>query len=176
MLAGVDGAEVPGEDYGNSTHSSFPGPDCTGCHYSGSNRSHDFEPTLQSCQRCHPGLDTFDRTARADYDGKNGIQGIQTEVAGCLKILKEAILNAPTSTGAVITYNEGGGTFDIDDDDHATHDLDPVDDEALLRAMFDHNYVNFDRSRGIHNTEYALQLIQNAYVALTGTPWPGAVK
>jgi len=40
----------------------------------------------------------------------------------------------------------------------------------------DHNYVNFDASLGIHNTRYALQLIQKAYVALTGEAWPGAVR
>jgi len=170
MLGGNDGAEVPGESYGNSTHTSFPGPDCTGCHYTGSEKSHDFEPTLQSCQGCHSGLDTFDRPQTKDYDDNGEAEGIQTEISGCLDILKEAILAAPTSTGAVITYNEDG-TFSIDDGD-----LDPVDDLDLLRAMFDHNYVNFDASRGIHNTKYALQLIQNAYVALTGDAWPGYVR
>ncbi len=173
MLAGNDGAEVPGESYSNSTHTGFPGPDCTGCHYTGTDKGHDFEPTLQSCQACHSGLDTFDRPATADYDGNGEIEGIQTEVAGCLAVLKEAILAAPTSTGAVITYKESGGTFLIDGSDTATDQLDPEDDEDLLRAMFDHNYVNFDASIGIHNTAYALQLVQKAYQALTGGDWPG---
>ena len=176
MLAGNSGAQVPGQSYSNSTHTSFPGPDCTACHYTGNEKSHTFEPTLESCQPCHSGLNTFDRTARGDYDGDGITEGIQTEITGCLLILKNAILATPSSTGAVITYSDSSKTFLIDGNAGATNLLDPVDDADLMRAMFDHNYVDFDASLGIHNTAYALQLIQKAYVAMTGNAWPGVVR
>ena len=52
----------------------------------------------------------------------------------------------------------------------------PVDDAALMRAMFNHYWVRFDASLGIHNTRYALNLLQNSYEELTGQIWPGAKR
>jgi hypothetical protein len=54
--------------------------------------------------------------------------------------------------------------------------LDPVQDEALMRAMFNHYWVDFDGSRGIHNASYALQLLQTSYEEITGQAWPGDVR
>ena len=80
MLAGDAGGEVPGQSYANSTHTGFPGPDCTGCHYTGTEKSHDFMPTIESCQACHGGLDTFDRTARAASDTSRAAPALPSQV------------------------------------------------------------------------------------------------
>jgi hypothetical protein len=176
MLAGNDGAEVSGESYGNSFHTTSPGSDCTACHYPNeSDKSHDFEPTLSACQNCHNGLTTFDREARDDYDGNGDVDGIQTEIDGCMAILLDAILTTPTHSGAAITYGPSH-TFEIDGDAGNTGALDDPEDTPFLIAMFDYNWVDFDASRGIHNTRYALNLIQNAYENLTELSWPGVKR
>ncbi len=36
--------------------------------------------------------------------------------------------------------------------------------------MFNHYYVEFDASGGIHNTTYAVQLIHRSYEEIMGTP------
>jgi hypothetical protein len=176
MFEGVDGGEVAGESYGNSTHTALMADKCVTCHYfdDGGGANHDFMPTLASCQPCHAGLDTFDRTARADYDGDGTVEGIQTETDGCLEILKAGILATPASTGVPITYDDP--YFLIDGSNSNTAALDETADAALMRAIFDYYWVSFDASRGIHNTQYALQLIQNVYVEMTGNAWPGVVR
>jgi len=172
MFDGVSGGEVPGQTYGNSSHSNF-GDACVTCHFhdGGTGASHDFMPTLASCLPCHPGLTTFDRTARADYDGDGTVEGIQTEIDGCLETLRAEILVTPTSTGVPITWDDPD--FLIDGTNSNTAALDVDDDAAIMRAMFNHNWVNFDGSRGIHNTAYPLQLIQKSYKEMSGKDWPG---
>jgi hypothetical protein len=177
MYAGLDGAEVPGKSYDNSAHTLLFFEDCTACHFrTGANRKHDFEPTIESCQTagCHETLTTFNRTAGDNYDGDLTVEGIQDEIDGCVAILETAILGAPTSTGAVITFD--GTYWLIDGAEGNTAALDATADAALLRAMFNHYWVRFDGSRGLHNPRYALQLIQNSYEELTQQSWPGVKR
>lgn len=174
LLAGVDGGEVTGETYSNAYHSRHS---CDWCHFTsmGGDAKHDFMPKVSHCTNCHAGMIDFDRGARADYDGSGTTDGIQTEIDGCLAHLQEAILGATTSTGAVITYV--APYFLIDGDRSNTSALDATADAAILRAMFNYNWVSFDASRGIHNPEYALQLIQKSYVEIKGPgTWPGTVR
>jgi hypothetical protein len=170
MLEGVDGGEVTGETYGNTAHTGAATDKCVTCHFNqDADGNHSFMPTIAACQVCHPTLDTFNRTARADYDGNGTVDGIQDEIAGCLENLQAAILGATTSTGAVITYD--APYFLIDGDRSNTAALDATADAALMRAIFNSYWVSFDASGGIHNTEYALQLLQNSYEEVTGTDW-----
>jgi len=171
MLAGNAGAEVPGENYTNSIHTNLTG-DCTACHYREDTvKFHTFEPTIEACQECHPGLQSFFRPARADYDGDGEVEVIQSELVGCILLLREAILTTPTSTGATITYS--APYFLIDGSNSNTGALDATDDAPLLRGMFNTNYVEFDASLAIHNTAYALQLVQYSWEEITGQPLPG---
>lgn len=173
MYEGFEGAEVPGYTYTNSPHTTFVGKGCIGCHYNpAADGNHTFNPTVNQCRVCHPGLLTFDRTAQADWDGDGAIEGIRTELTGSLARLADAILAAPTSTGATINFE--AGHWAIDGDAENTEALDPEADEALLRAMYNYDFVTADGSQGIHNPRYALQLVQSSWEALTGNPWPGA--
>ncbi len=181
MLAGAEGGEVPspGKPYGNSAHTTVTATDkCVTCHYQEDENGHTFEPSLASCNAsgCHSfaPLATFNRTAGDDYDGDGTVEGIQDEVQGALDVLKAAILAAVPSTGAEITYSDP--YFLIDGDRENTAALDAVADAALLRAIFNHYWVSFDGSKGIHNTKYALRLIQESYEELTGGSWPGVKR
>lgn len=88
------GYQYPGETYENSFHSSIADR-CITCHVNripfnyGTGEAavtgHTFNPTLESCTTCHPGIESFD------------LNGLQTEVTGLLDEL-QALLNAATSS------------------------------------------------------------------------------
>ncbi len=85
---------------------SGPGPSETGYQRMG---GHSFAMAYGStshtaaCTPCHTTLTTFDRTARADYDGDGTIEGIQTEVRGILFVLAAKIQARDTTRIKAIT-------------------------------------------------------------------------
>ena len=176
MFNGVEGGQVAGESYGNSFHSNLT---CLSCHHNDeAEGDHTFMPKLAACNQsgCHSAenLTDFNRLAGDDYDGNGTVEGMQTEVTGALQVLQDAILATDTSTGAVVTF--AAPYYLIDGDRSNTGALDPDADAALMRAMFNAYWVPFDDSTGIHNSRYALQLIQKSYTELTGEVWPGVLK
>ncbi len=190
MMLGADGGEVPGAPaYGDTAHTTLFGQDCTNCHYrSGSARAHDFEPTIPACQACHPGLASFNRLAGpgglgADYDGDTVLEGIQDEVKGCLERLKDAILAAGLSDADVTITFDGeyfligrGGASPVAPDEANSDLLDPSADQEVLRGIFNYYWVEFDGSFGVHNARYALELVQQSWIEITGQAWPGVER
>ena len=175
MFLGVEGGQVPGVTYENSPHTTFVGKACVGCHMNEARGgNHRFEVTVNQCQPCHPGAVTFDFPLGKDFDGDGTVEGVQTEFDGCLKRLEDAILAAPTSTGAVVTWEDP--YWLVDGEESNTAALNPNDDQPLIRAMFNHYWTRFDESRGVHNTAYAFRLIQSSWEKLTGSTWPGVKR
>jgi len=117
---------------------------------------------IAACQQCHTTLTTFDRKARGDYDGDGTTEGIQTEIAGLLAILKTAV----TVSGTVTFSSDSFGRDEFIFSAGAT--------SKEKKAAFNWLFVNDDKSKGIHNTAYAVQLLQKSYKDLTGTDVPGA--
>lgn len=107
---------------------------------------------------CHVGLDTYDREAFGDYDGDGQIEGIQTEVRGLFDILRPNIL----ATYPGVELDEATGAIDIDSDA-----FDTLAKEQKW-ALYNFNFVMEDGSFGIHNTAYAIQLLQRSYFGVTG--------
>ena len=173
MMDGVEGGEVPTASYSNSFHATLS---CVDCHFEqGENDNHSFSPQLDTCNAsgCHSGLSNFNRTARADYDGDGNVEGIQDEVHGIQAILRDAILDYETATGAEITY-DGEEYYLIDGNRSNTDALDASADAAVMRAIFNQYWTDFEGSFGVHNTSYALQLLQNSFEELTGEGWTAA--
>ncbi|MBW2306254.1 MAG: hypothetical protein JRG73_04895 [Deltaproteobacteria bacterium] len=125
---------------------------------------------LDACNLCHS-LTTFNRRARGDFDGNGAVEGIQTEVSGLLAILRSAI-----------EQSLGGGHFDeshgrIHFFDPASTEEEPIEvqpTDAQYIAAYNYFFVLNDGSFGIHNTAYAVQVLQSSYRLLTGTPVPNA--
>lgn len=116
-----------------------------------------------NCDRCHPGLDTFDRQIGADFDGDGVDFGVQTEVQRLTEILFDAIRDADT-LGAV---GRPGGALTP-----AQLSPDPSRSTTVLRrAVYNYNFVVTDGSSGIHNTTYVVQILQRTYEQLTGVPF-----
>ena len=121
----------------------------------------DYENVEMACATCHAGLDTLNRTARADYDGNGATEGIQDEVQGLLTLLHDAAVAA--------------GAVDLGS--HPYWNLDGVSAEDLDKvknALWNYEYVKNDASGGVHNTAYSVSLLQISYYDLTGADVPGA--
>ena len=167
MLAGGAGSTPPGiPDTATTAHSSFS-KGCVTCHFDAAAgvASHDFTPKTTTCTNCHPGLTTFNRPAKADYDGDTFVEGIQDEVRGLLFVLREALLTDPQMTFADGYFDYAGAT------DHALTGA----SDAQKRSVFNWYSVSDDRSLGVHNVSRAVQLLQASYRELTGTDVPGAI-
>jgi hypothetical protein len=148
---------------------------CVTCHMAPSNsdvlgqhsmRLRDGATTLvaATCDSCHPGLTTFDRNMGRDFDGDGQMRGVQTEVRGLLEILFAALRAADVNQG--LDRPGGVGT---------AVSVDPAKTTAALRqAAYNYNFVVTDGSFGIHNTAYAVQLLQRTYREVTGTAFKDA--
>ena len=196
MMAGTNAMEIPGVTYPDSFHAgddfvayyfSDEGDDhnnlCVTCHMAGNSDTanshitgdHSFNismevngekvENLDACNICHVNLTSFDRRARGDYDGDGTVEGVQTEVEGLLEVVHSAIL----SSLAGGSFEESHGGFEFHDADGNV--IEPT--EAQYIAAYNWAYVHNDGSHGIHNTAYAVKLLQSAYQNLTGQAIPG---
>ncbi len=117
---------------------------------------HTFEPTVEACANCHGALTTFDDIrANNDYDGDEVVEGIQSEVEGLLKSLELALYaSGIDTTGGTDLAGALGDTLR----------------STLVQRAAGYNWVFIveDKSMGIHNPFYAVQLLQQSYNYLVG--------
>jgi hypothetical protein len=163
MLAGTNAYEY-GLDLDNSPHTNVAQNGCVECHMSASGDitlgGHSWKMVddvkehynVSGCNvdACHGAGeigDEFEYEADDDYDWDGETESVQAEVAGLLDSLE--------------TLLEEGGMMD---DEHPT-DVTVSADSA--GAVFNWLFVHEDRSMGIHNTEYAVGLLQAAIKFLT---------
>jgi len=141
---------------------------------------------LGACTGCHAGLSRFDRTAYGDYDGDGSVEGVRAETEG-LVLLVGAALDAraaalwPAETGGAAQVRSEGGFIRIRRATDRALVFAPgaipaatADQRDFLRAAWNLFLVQSDRSHGVHNTGYAVAVLQRTYQALTGGPVPGA--
>jgi hypothetical protein len=144
-----------------------------------------------SCTQCHATALDFQMAARADYDGDTNLESVQDEIDG-LRTALAAAINAELVTliGAGTTYTvssgrvkynkNGSGTLRTfpgpsvttgDNPDIAWSSLSGAQQAewlALYAAAYNVTFVTNDKSEGIHNTGYAVNLLQSSYLAVTG--------
>ncbi|MEE8107462.1 MAG: hypothetical protein V3T86_18155 [Planctomycetota bacterium] len=118
------------------------------------------ELAIGNCDRCHAGLSTFDRNIGKDYDGDGVARGVQTEVRSLIEILFQALRAADVNNAL---DRPGGANTEVDIDP----DLSLTTPE-LRQAVWNYNFNVNDGSAGIHNTKYAVQLLQRTYSQITG--------
>lgn len=143
-----------------------------------------------ACTQCHTTGTGFENQARADYDGDTALETVQQEMAGLQAALLTAInaklatLVAPGFTltisqgrvrytnGSVTRVFPGPGVTTSENPDIPWSSLTPAQQAewlALYRAAYNRTYVMNDKSSGIHNTGYAVNLLQSSYFAVTGS-------
>jgi len=179
MLVGIKGAEAEGKVYLSSAHATVADA-CITCHLAKNDNGyapHTFKidpaNAKNACGSCHEGLDTFNRTAAADYDGDGTAEGIQDEVQGLAELVKGAIDSKLAAEGKYATFESGSGKVKWKNANGELSEEAPS--EALYNAAWNYFFVEFDGSRGIHNPVYAIQLLQQSYKTVTGEDVPNAV-
>jgi hypothetical protein len=120
---------------------------------------------VAACAQCHTGgfgVDKFDVALyQRDYDGVNGVQGIQSETTGLL----DAVRNLLNTTGvASVTNSEGIATGFVSPG--AWSATNTVRD-AQYKAAWNWMMVNRDHSKGVHNPRFTIRLLQNTYTDLS---------
>ncbi|RME31471.1 MAG: hypothetical protein D6800_00735, partial [Candidatus Zixiibacteriota bacterium] len=172
MLIGANAYEYSGYTYDNSPHSNVVGEGCIECHMSASfhasigghswnmvNDDRGFENT-SGCNKstCHSGsIADLNRPADTDFDGDGTIEGVQDEINGMLDSLRTLLVAAGLA-------DTTGGELEP-----ANGLLVPAADSA--GALYNYLFVHEDRSEGIHNTDYAVGLLQSSINYLnTGNP------
>jgi hypothetical protein len=114
---------------------------------------------------CHPGLTTTDRIPGSgrDYNGNGTIEGVQTEVAGILEILKTELVKI-----AKTTLDAETGVIGI-----ASADWKLLTQDQR-GALYNYNLIVKDKSRGIHNGPFTVAVLQRTYGKLMGTSYKEA--
>lgn len=144
---------------------------CVTCHmntipYNGTTAvtGHSYEPTVEACAKCHGTINDFaDIMARDDFDGDGTVEGVQTEVTGLITLLETALVSAGLdTTGGVSIAHALGDTL------RSTL--------QLRKAGYDLAFVLDDKSLGVHNPDYTVQILQQSYKFLTGAIPRGAVE
>ncbi|MGA2221562.1 MAG: hypothetical protein ABSH21_07270 [Verrucomicrobiia bacterium] len=152
---------------------------CVDCHmFQGSNTvgDHTFSMTdrltdadnVAACNQCHAGVDpvtdfdhvsvlTSGRPHGGDYDGSGITEGVQTEVDGVLTNLVTKML----ATG--ITRGSGGSAW-TSLTNSASY---PVIYAAQRNAVWNEFLIERELSRGVHNTRFAVGLLQWSYTVLS---------
>lgn len=117
------------------------------------------------CQSCHPGIEDFDITARADYDGNGQAETVRAEVAGLLHTLEKAINDSGIRSVVGHPYFDRADTAKATDSQR----------NAIYNYLFVRGLEGTDgKAAAIHNFKRAVSLLQLSYQDLTGNPIPGA--
>ncbi len=164
MFLGTNAYEYDGFTYGNSGHNVAVSGACVTCHMSevsawGEVGGHTFNMDADGvenvgvCVDCHSGigLDEIDFDFPADYDGDGVDEGVQTEI----RQLNDSLEVLLVAAGLLL-------------DQHPT---DVITNADSAGAVFNYLFVHEDRSWGIHNAQYARDLmISSINYMLTGNP------
>ncbi|MCB0298627.1 MAG: ammonia-forming cytochrome c nitrite reductase subunit c552, partial [Calditrichaeota bacterium] len=123
---------------------------------------HTFLPKVDACVGCHGAIADFDDIrALEDFDGDGSIEGIQSEVTGLIHLIEDALVATGLDTTGLGFEGALGdttrGTF------------------VQRGAGYNMLFVEEDKSLGVHNPDYAIQILQQSYQYLTGAPVPNAV-
>ena len=92
-------------------------------------------------------------TPTEDHDGDTKVEPFQVEIQGLLEKLRTSTLNA----GGV--WNAGQGLFDLKSMSSAS--------DTVRAAAYNYDYVSGDRSLGLHNPRYVLDILHASIDAVT---------
>jgi len=183
MLAGTNAYEFPGKKYSFSAHTAMPSANCVTCHMTLPSGRYSLAPSVgghsfriagevheehkvntAGCTNsgCHAtmtqvkGTHYFDKAAAQDYDGDGKVESAQEEVKGLL----EKFVNDKGS-GILQTMKEP--MYDAKGKFVNTKTQYPVD---AVAALYNYKFVLEDRSNGVHNMTYAVQILMDSLKAL----------
>jgi hypothetical protein len=186
MLSGTNAYEFSGKKYGSSVHTVLPNATCTTCHMALPAGRYSLAPSIGghsfriagevheehklntagcTTSGCHgemkqvAGTHYFDKKAPADYDGDGKIESAQEEVQGLL----EKFIN---DKGSGLLQTMKDAPYDAKGKFINAKSQYPLE---VVAALYNYKFVSEDRSKGIHNLTYAVQLLMDSLKALDKT-------
>ncbi|MFQ5770457.1 MAG: T9SS type A sorting domain-containing protein, partial [bacterium] len=141
----------------------FVGEHTFSMHYDGGtpdNPSDDVD-NVTACKACHGPITSFaDLKAKMDYDGDGVVESAQAEIKGMLHELGKLLppLGDPAVNVVAADY------------DPTLAGLTPEEisqRKLYLKAAYNYFFVEEDKSNGVHNYQYAVNLLKVAHKALT---------
>ncbi len=183
MLLGTNAYEFPGKKYSNTIHARFKKANCVTCHMALPTKRYSLTPAVgghsfsvegevheapkvnvAGClgSGCHKEMKQvknatiFDKKARADYDGDATVEHVQEEVQG----LYERLINKE-GTGLLQTMKDP--LYDSKGEFIRNKVKYPIE---VVAGLYNYKFVQEDRSKGIHNSKYAIQLLMDSIKAL----------
>ena len=148
MLLGEGGLGVSGSP---SVHYLAVENTCVNCHM-GDERNHTYAPTVPRCQTCHGDVTDFN------------VNGVVEEITAMVEELHtifvdEKLLNPDTDLW---------GIYDAATDKWSNPSADaPLTvTDAVANAMWNYKFVVYDKSMGVHNSDYTRALLQQALDAM----------
>jgi len=177
MLEGVNGWTY-GKAIPSSAHRGAVANTCVGCHMQtvsmtdpaflqagGHTWNMTYTNTLGAtvdkvdvCVQCHGPMTSFDMV-KVDYNGDGVIEGVQTEVQHLLDKLSTLLPNS--------TY-VSNGNYVADGLVKANVSTKTNWPAQFLEAAYNWQFVNNDKSKGVHNAAYAVGLLKASIGDLTG--------
>lgn len=183
MLAGTNAYEFPGKKYSFSAHTAMPNANCVTCHMTLPSGRYSLAPSVGghsfriagevheapkvntagcTTSGCHGSMEQlkgthyFNKAAAQDFDGDGKVESVQEEVQGLL----EKFVNAKGS-GIFQTMKEP--MYDAKGMFVNTKTQYPLE---AVAALYNYKFVLEDRSKGVHNTTYAVQILMDSLRAL----------
>ncbi|HCM28892.1 MAG: hypothetical protein A2Z99_02210 [Treponema sp. GWB1_62_6] len=179
LFAGTGAYEYPGKTYGTSPHTTKLTDSCVACHKTLPEGRFSLDPgigghsfnikgevhgvkTLNAsvCQSCHPGIkqvaggDVFDRKALADYDRDGTLEPFQLEFEGLLALFVNGEGTGILQAGIEPAFYDKNGALRVV--------REGVRPQVQMAALFNYRFFVEDRSRGIHNPLYAVQILYDS--------------
>lgn len=167
MLKGTNAIEF-GRRIGSNTRHRTIEDGCVHCHMQPDTMSmanpdwasagnHTFSMTMKSgadyttaCNTCHDHVESFDEfEAGGDYDRDGSVETVPAEINGMLAQIRDMLPH----NGEVIRSDS---TFTL----------------TMKQATYNYNFVREDKSNGMHNTQYAVGILQAAIDTLTRVSVP----
>jgi len=148
MLLGEGGLGVSGTP---SAHYLAVENTCVNCHM-GEESNHTYAPTVPRCQTCHGDVTDFD------------VNGVQAEITAMVEELHtifvdEKLLNPDTDLWGI--YDAATAKWS-----NPSADVPLTVTEAVANAMWNYKFVVYDKSMGVHNSDYTRALLQQALDAM----------
>jgi hypothetical protein len=191
MLAGSGAFEFPGRTYSSSVHLRVVKDTCVACHMALPEGRYSLSPNVgghsfnvlgevheeekantTGCLACHadikqvPGQEIFDKTADADYDNDGTIEPLQAEVQGVLDyFVNEKGTGLLQNTNPPMFKKDAKASFhDLGSGWANSRNGDYT--EAQVAALFNYKMIVEDRSLGVHNAKYTIQVLYDSIEAL----------
>jgi hypothetical protein len=129
---------------------------------------------VAACESCHAGIEDFNLTAKADYDGNGKTEGVQDEVKGLLNVVwteleAKGLKKVDTGYPYATLPKDAAGKTD-DKIDNAWYNF-----RTVYGVMWGaHGDGNQGAAQAIHNFKRSVQLLQLSYKDLAGKDVPNA--